>query len=118
MVIHHLLQRKRTSSKKKGEKEKTVIEQFPHPNPFIRFLDKLVYFIAIVSPFATLPQIYTIWWEKNAGGVSLLTWSFYILFGIPMLIYCFVHKEKPLIIMYCLLLIVNFLVLLGAVLYG
>jgi uncharacterized protein with PQ loop repeat len=109
MVISHLLQRKRKHILK---------EKFPPPNLGVNFLDKLVYLVAIVTPFATLPQIYTIWWEKKADGVSLLTWSLYIILGIPMFIYCWVHKEKPLILMYFLLLIVNGLVLLGAILHG
>ncbi len=104
MVMHHLHLRKRIHILK---------EKFPHPDPLKRFLDKIVYLIAFVSPLATLPQIYKVWIEQNVAGISLLSWGFYCLIAIPMVIYGMVHKEKPLIVMYIFNFIVNFAVLSG-----
>ncbi len=66
----------------------------------ILLLDRLVVFMGIVSIFATLPQVLTIWIGQDATAVSSLTWAYYSLFGIVLLSYGLVHKEKPIIATY------------------
>ncbi|MBI5397975.1 hypothetical protein HZB03_00795 [Candidatus Woesearchaeota archaeon] len=105
----HLHHRKQSRSAK---------DPYPHPDPRVRFLDKLILAVAVVFPLSTLPQIFTVWYYHNASGVSLITWSLYFLMTIPLLIYGIVHKEKPLVIMYILWLIVYAGVISGAVMYG
>ena len=91
---------------------------YPHPDPRVQFLDKLILVVAVLYPLMTLPQIYKIWTTHDASGVSLPTWVLYTVFTIPFLIYGIVHKEKPLIIMYSLWLLVYIGVLGGIILYG
>ena len=74
--------------------------------------------VAVIAPLTTLPQMYTIWIERSAAGISVLTWFLYTLFSIPLLVYGIVHKAKPLIVMYTLWIIVNLSVAIGALLYG
>jgi len=74
--------------------------------------------LAIVLPFTALPQVYTIWIEHNAAGVSLITWSLFLILSIPFLIYALVHKIKPYIIMNILWIVVYLLVIIGAFIYG
>ncbi|MFA6462187.1 MAG: hypothetical protein WCV90_08050 [Candidatus Woesearchaeota archaeon] len=93
-------------------------QAYPHPSKGVRYLDRLIYCISIVGPFTTVPQIYDIYSQQNAVGVSLITWSLYALLGIPMLIYAMVHKVKPLIIMYSLWLVIYAFVLTGIVMYS
>ena len=81
----HIHKRKRIHQK---------FEKYPHPDPRIRLLDKIVMVVAIVFPFTTLPQIYKIWVFKNVAGVSLTTWSLFFILSIPFLIYGIVHKER------------------------
>jgi|SRR3989344_9149333 len=98
---------------------KMIYEQhqpYPHPNPTIRFLDKFVFGIAFIMPLTALPQLYKVWFEGNAQGVSVLTWLLLAILSIPMIIYGIVHKEKPIILMYALWVIVNSLVVIGAIL--
>jgi uncharacterized protein with PQ loop repeat len=95
--IHHIHQRKRQH----------VLSTYPHPNPWVRFLDRFLLVVAIVSPLVTAPQIYSIIASGSAAGVSRLTWSCFALFNIPWLVYGIVHKEKPIIVAYILWLIVN-----------
>jgi uncharacterized protein with PQ loop repeat len=108
MAHHHLQKRKRVHKE---------LEPYPHPNAKVRFLDGLAYAVSILGPFATVPQVLQIWVEKNASGVSLISWSSYLLFGIILIIYSVVHKVKPLIIMYSLNIILNTLVVLGILRY-
>lgn len=108
-VIHHIHQRKR----KHLEKQK-----YPHPNKKIRFLDDLIMVIAVVFPLTTLPQIFEIWVNKNAEIISLFTWSSWLVFSIPLIIYGIVHKEKPIIVMYSLWILMHSLVIIGKIIYG
>jgi len=61
-------------------------------------MDYLIYGVAFLSPIMTMPQLLQIWVDKNVQGVSLLTWSSYVVFAVFWLIYGLVHKEKPIIV--------------------
>ncbi len=80
-------------------------------------LDYLVYFCAIAGPVMTIPQIYLIWVNKNASGVSITSWLAYTLLTFVWIYYGIVHKDKPILITNILWLIVNGLVTLGAIIY-
>tara|TARA_Y100000310_G_C20075553_1_gene531405 strand:+ start:76 stop:414 length:339 start_codon:yes stop_codon:yes gene_type:complete len=107
-VSHHVHKRKRVHVLK---------EKFPHPDNKVRFLDKLVTVIAFLVPIATIPQIWKLWVGKTAEGLSLFSWSLFMIFSIPMLTYGIVHKEKPLIIMYSLLFIAHIFMVVGILIY-
>jgi uncharacterized protein with PQ loop repeat len=81
-------------------------------------IDKLIYFVAIVGPLSTVPQVLKIWNLKNAAGISALTWFFYIFINFFWLTYGIIHKEKPIIITALLCIILDFFVFLGALIYG
>ena len=108
-ATHHLHKRKRIYKKK---------EPYPHPEPWKRFLDKLVYVVGIVGPLSAIPQILKIWIEKVATGVSSITWAFYLMGSIIMLFYAITHKEKPLIIMYSSWIIINTIIFIGILIYS
>jgi len=101
----HIHQRKRIHQKH---------ETFPHPNPRIRFLDNVVTVISLVGPLTAIPQILKIWQTQDASGISLVTWSSWLILAFPLLIYGIVHKTKPFIIMYTLWIIVEISVILSA----
>ena len=65
------------------------------PSPAI---DRLVYVAVIGGPLMTLPQIYSIW-TKHEKGVSLLSWSAYLVTGFIWLAYGIKHREIPIIIL-------------------
>lgn len=107
-ALHHLHKRKRIHLKH---------EKYPHPDKWKRALDKLIYVVAIVGPFVSIPQIWAIWYYKSAADVSLFTWAGYLLMGFLWLEYGIVHKEKPIIITQVLWMIVHTSVVLGVVIY-
>ena len=106
--LHHINKRKRVYQK---------LQQYPHPKKSIRLLDRIMLIIAIIGPLFAIPQIYQIFWFKDAGGVSVLSFSFFSLFNILWIFYGIVHKEKPLIITYVLWFVVNLIILVGASIY-
>ncbi len=109
MAIFHLHQRKRTHIEH--------LESFPSPKKWLKFLDQLIYLAGIAAPILVIPQAIEVWINKNADGVSILSWGGFTVSSIIWLIYGVAHKEKPLIIMYIGLLIMNGLVLIGALIY-
>lgn len=66
----------------------------------IVLFDRLIILMGIVNIFATLPQVLDIWVGKDASGVSSLSWGYYSLSAITLLIYGFMHKEKPIVATY------------------
>lgn len=77
--------------------------------------DKVIVILGLVNVAATLPQLYEMWSSKDAGGVSIITWSYYVVFTAILLVYSFSIKSKPMIIMYTGNTIVYTLVLVSAV---
>jgi len=99
----HIHKRKRD----KGEK----------PDKKIHLIDNLVLLVAIIYPLTTIPQIIEIWVVRNATGVSLLTWFSYLVLQSILLAYGIVHKEKKLILMWGLWIVMYVIVVLGLILY-
>jgi len=106
---HHLHVRKRIHKDK---------EKYPHPNKFKRNYDKLMHFIAVLVPVMALPQVFEIWYYKDAAGISILSFFSFFIFSILWLVYAVLHKEKPLIIMYSFLMLIHLSIVIGGFLYG
>ena len=81
-------------------------------------MDKVIYAVGIFGPVMTIPQIFTIWVEKNASGVSVVSWTAYLVAAFFWLAYGIMHKEKPIIMTYILWIILEAMVVIGALIYG
>lgn len=108
-AIHHIHQRKRIHQKH---------EEYPHPHPGIRFLDRFLIIIAAVGPIVSVPQIIKLYETRAVEGFSIITWILLAVMNIFWIIYGIVHKEKPLVISYSLWFISNSLMVLGIILYS
>jgi len=80
--------------------------------------EMLMIIIAFLVPVAHIPQMYKIWYFKDASGISIISWSSFIIFSFFWLFYGIIHKEKPLIIMYIFLIIIQSIILAGGFLYA
>jgi len=107
--IHHIHQRKRVHQK---------LEPYPHPNPRIRFLDDLLLAVAVIAPLTNFPQVFQIFYLKDASGVSLLSFSLFAFFNTFWIAYGLVHREKPIIIASFLWFATNLMVVAGIMMYG
>jgi uncharacterized protein with PQ loop repeat len=107
--LHHLHKRKRIHVKH---------EKYPHPNRLKRFFDRVILGVCILVPLSNLPQLFKIWLHKDASGVSALSWGFFACFSSLLLVYGVLHKEKPIVLMYCLLAIIQVSVAVGAIVYS
>ena len=108
-VKHHQHIRKRIHKK---------FEKYPHPDKLKNIVDKLVYIAGFFGLAMTIPQITKIWIEKNAAGISVISWASYFVIGAVMILYGIVHKEKPLIVTYILWEIFYVFIIVGALIYG
>jgi uncharacterized protein with PQ loop repeat len=107
--LHHFHKRKRASQK---------LEPYPSKDKWKRLMDRIIYIIVFVGPLMTIPQVTTIWFERNASGVSVISWGSYIIIAGFWLIYAGLHREKPLILSYCIWIIIEVLIVIGALVYG
>ncbi len=107
--IHHYHVRKRVFHKD---------EPYPHPDRFKRLLDRSVYFVGVIGPIMTLPQLYMIWHNQNAEGVSIWTWGAYGFVSVFWFLYGTLHDEKPIVFTYSFWILVHAFVITGIILYG
>lgn len=105
---HHQHLRKRLSRK---------LAPFPHPIRWKRHLDRAVALLGFLNVFATAPQLYEIWVEENASGVSEISWAYYTVFAFTLVIYGFAHGEKPIIISYLGSTVMYLAITIGAIIY-
>jgi len=96
-----------------------LIHHFKHPHQkkWAKFVDKAIYFVCIVGPIMTLPQIYKIWIEQNASGVSALSWSAYLITAIFWVLYGIAHKQKPLVIISSIWVVLEATIVTGTLIY-
>jgi len=108
-ALHHVHKRKRVHQK---------FEKYPSKDKWKRFIDKLIYIVAILGPLISITQAYKIWHYQSATGVSLITWSTYVLGGFAWTIYGIVHNEKPIVLNGILWIAVGLLVVIGGLMYS
>ena len=93
-------------------------EPYPHPDKFKRFYDKFIYLIVIIAPIANIPQLIAVWIDKNASGVSALSWFTFSGVSLCWFVYGVLHKDRHIILMNIALVITQILVAVGTLLYG
>ncbi len=72
---------------------------------------------AVLHPLSGTPQVYQIYATQDVSGISLLTWFGFMALGLIFLAYGIVHKIKPFIVTQLLWFIVDFLVVIGVMIY-
>lgn len=108
-ALHHFHLRKRIHLEN---------QPYPHPDKWKNFLDRIIYVVGISGPIMTIPQLYKIWIEQNANGVSFISWTSYLVTSIFWLMYGLTHKEKPIIVTNICWVIINTLIIIGIIFYG
>lgn len=108
LALHHEQVRKRVAHG----------EEYPAQNRLIRIVDQVMYVGAFVGPVFTMPQLLTVWVDRQAAGVNIITWSAYAVAAAGWLYYGVLHKERPIIISNLLWMIMDLLIVIGALLYG
>ncbi|MFH1403520.1 MAG: SemiSWEET family transporter [Candidatus Altiarchaeota archaeon] len=79
--------------------------------------ERIIIYLAVVSPLANIPQLLRIWVGKNASGVSALSWTLFALLSLIWLAYGILKKDRPIAVMFLLLVILQSSIALGAFIY-
>ena len=82
------------------------------------FFERLMIFVAIIGPFANLPQIIKIWVKKKSNGVSLFSWILFSTLSLIWLSYGIFKKDKYVIITFAITLILQLTIVVGTFIYG
>ncbi len=106
--LHHLHIRKRIYRN---------LEEFPHKIAWKRRFDQFMYAVAILSPLATVPQIYSVFVYRSVAGVSLTSWTLYGLLNFVWIAYGIIHKEAPITISNIIFAIFNFSIVFGVIIF-
>ena len=93
------------------------LEPFPARGALKRFLDRLMYAVGILAPFALLPQAVRLYATKSSEGISLTTWVLLAFSNFLWLIYGIVHKDKPIIIAHSLFIVMDIAIVIGVLMY-
>jgi len=81
-------------------------------------VDRAVYGFGVLSVIVLFPQVFKIWSQKNASGLSLFSWVGILLGTIFWLTYGLIHKEKPIIVANLALASMDILIVLGILVFG
>ena len=107
--LHHFQMRKRVHKE---------LQQYPHPNKWMRFLDRLIVVGAAVVPFSNIPQILAIYSMKSAGSLSLITWVAFAALNSLWIVYGLVHKEKLIAFASALAVCFHIPIIIGIIIYS
>ena len=94
------------------------LEPYPHHDPKLVLLDKLVYAAALASVLLTVPQVLQVWASKSVQGISIISWSAYTFTATLWSLYGYYHKEKMLMLLYLAFALLNLLVVIGTLIYS
>ncbi|MCC7289296.1 hypothetical protein IT414_02830 [bacterium] len=83
-----------------------------------RAIDHMMVGVSFISPLTALPQVYEIFVNQRASGVSLVSWCLYLTLGVVSLLYGLVHKLRPIITTQLLWSIMDILIIVGIIMYG
>ena len=78
-------------------------------------VDRVTLIVGMCLPLVTLPQLYTILKTKQSQNISLLTWAFFTIQAGIFAWFAIKHKEKPLIITYIPLFIIELGIVIGII---
>lgn len=103
---------------KKHNKKTSFLDEYLHMRNLKHKLGKSVYFIGLMGPLVTIPQVIRIWVRRSAEDISMLTWISYLFLGIVWLFYGIVYKDKYIVLGSTLWMVMYLLIIAGKVLYG
>lgn len=108
--LQHLYQRKKNIESSRPQTVRAVIEKTK--------LDILIYVAAVLGPLALLPQVLSLFTTRDASGLFLPTWLMFGALNFLWILYGRAHGAAPIVIANTAFMILNFLVVVGIVLYS
>ncbi len=79
----------------------------------IKLLDESAYLMGAVSVAVNVPQLIAVWTAPDVAGVSIISWSGFLLGSVFWFAYGILHREKPITVINGGLILVQGLIVLG-----
>ncbi len=79
----------------------------------IHFMDSLVYVGGFAGILVTIPQLGQVWINQKVEGLSLITWTGFLIGTLFWLAYGIVHKAKPIIYTNIAYTLINLMIVIG-----
>lgn len=83
-----------------------------------RFIKKGTTIFATITPFTTIPQLTTIWVDKNVSGISSVLWITFLLNSSFWFFYGFLNRDKIVYISNLVWVLIDTLILVGLFTYN
>ena len=81
-------------------------------------VSKVLPFVSVATMLMTLPQIWTVWVERQVAGVSLLSWGTYLLGACLWFIHGLAKRDKSIYVACIGWILLNGAVVLGVLVRG
>ena len=78
-------------------------------------LEKFLRILSVVTMLMTLPQVLAVWVERNAGGVSLLSWGAYLFSACLWFVYGIQKRDKTIYLACIGWIVLDAAIVVGAV---
>lgn len=99
--------------------DNTLMPKRPQKLPLQRrFIDRAIFLVATLQPLANVPQIIAIYSHHSAHDVSITSWVIFAVFDFLWLWYGLAEKQKAIILSVVLFLILESMIIIGAIMYG
>lgn len=79
-------------------------------------MDGSAYLMGAITVAVNIPQLIAVWTKPDITGVSLVSWTGFLLGSLFWLIYGLLHREKPIIVINGGLIIIQALIVFGLIL--
>ncbi len=80
--------------------------------------DALIYPLGLLAPILTIPQVLKVWAQKNASSMSMFTWAGYVACSLVWIAYGIKKRDKPIVILNGMWLVIDLLMVLAIILYS
>jgi hypothetical protein len=99
-------------------KRREGIIQTARSETLVWAMDMLAYGVSFLSLAFTTNQLWIIWVDHIASGISVLAWIFYTLSGIVWFLYGLLHRDRVISITNFLWALFAFFIVIGVLIYG
>jgi len=87
-------------------------------SPSVSGLEKVLRSLSIITMLMTVPQVFTVWVGRNAGGVSLVSWASYLIAACLWFVYGIQKNDKTIYLACVGWIVLDAAIVLGVIIHG
>jgi uncharacterized protein with PQ loop repeat len=90
----------------------------PSVLPPVTALERVLRFLSVLTMLMTVPQVFTVWFASSVGGVSLLSWTAYLISACLWFVYGLQKKDKTIYLACIGWILLDAAIVLGVIIRG